>query len=459
MEAIGKGKPGSADAQELRDIALEHCWPIIATREQVTAPGGLRIFTKGKGCRVTDVDGKSYLDVFAGLMYKQVGYGRKEIADAVYAQMLELTSTPHLDYHSAPAIRLSAKLAQITPGDLSRVFFTTGGGEAVETSVKIARQYQVLSGFPNRKTIIGREGEYHGLDNFTTGLHAAHKGLETLYGPFPPGIIHVPQPYCYRCPLGLEYPGCDLACAQEVEKAIHSAEPDTVAAILMTPICQQTPVVIPPPDYWPTIRSICDKYGVLLIDDEVVCGFGRTGKMFGIEHWGVSPDIMVLAKGIVSGYLPVGACITSSEINKKFDESNASFIHIVTFGGMPACCAAALTNIEILEREKLVERAVAMGEYFSKQVQILNEHPMVGDIRGTGLLWAIELVKDKKSKEKPAPDVNGVAVKRFYEAGLVTRVDGECIRFIPPLIITQEEIDESIAIFDEVIGGLEKEFL
>ena len=440
-------------------MALEHFWPIIASRAEVTAPGGLRIYTKGEGCRVTDVDGKSYIDGFAGLMYKNVGYGRKEIADAAYAQMLELTSTPQFDYASVPAIRLAAKLAQITPGSLSKVIFTTGGGEAIEISVKMARQYQFLSGSQNRKLIIAREGEYHGLTYLAMSLGNYRGMIKGMYGPFPPGIMHVPQPYCYRCPLGLQYPDCGLLCARELERVIQSEAPQSVAAVLMTSICQQTPVIVPPPEYWPMIRSICDKHGILLIDDEVVDGFGRTGKMFGIEHWGVTPDIMVMAKGIVSGYLPLGACIASSEISKKFDESNAPFIHVITFAGTPACCAAALANIEILEREKLVENAATMGEYFSKQVQTLYEHPMVGDIRGTGLLWAIELVKDKKSKEKPSSKVNTAAIKKLYEAGLITRVDTECIRFIPPLIITEEEIDESIAIIDKVIGELEKEFL
>jgi len=458
MKTKGKGLK-AGEIQQLRDMALENFWHIVASRQAVTAPGGLRIYTKGEGCRVTDVDGKSYIDAFAGLMYKNVGYGRREIADAVHAQMLELTSTPQFDYASIPAIKLAGKLAEITPGSLSRVVFTTGGAEAIESSIKMARQYQGLSGFPNRKTIIAREGEYHGLTLFTMALSLFRGMVEGLYGPYPAGIRHVPQPYCYRCPLGLQYPDCSLACAKELEKVIESEGPETVAAVLMTSICQQTPVIIPPPEYWPMIRSICDKHGVLLIDDEVVVGFGRTGKMFGIEHWEVAPDIMATAKGIVSGYLPLGACIASSEIAKKFDESPMPFMHVITFAGTPACCAAGLANIEILEREKLPERAAAMGEYFSKRAQTLYEHPMVGDIRGIGLLWAIELVKDRKTKEKPSAEVNGVAMGKLYEAGLITRVDEESIRFIPPLIITEDEIDESITIIDKVIGELEKQFL
>lgn len=280
-----------------------------------------------------------------------------------------------------------------------------------------------------------------------------------VYEPLVPGIMHVPQPYCYRCPVELQYPDCGLACAKELERVIEFEGPEMVAAVLMTAICQSTAVMSQPPDYFPMIRSICDKYGVLLIDDEVVTGFGRTGKMFAVEHWGVVPDFMTVAKGIISGYLPLGACISKSEVSEKFEgkKDREAFRHTITYGGMPACCAASLVNIEIMEREKLPERAATMGEYFAKQIQTLYEHPIVGDIRGTGLMWAIELVKDKKSKEKLTPEEDTKIREKLREGGLITSCMGGAIRFLPPLIITQGEIDESITIMDKVISEFGKE--
>ena len=449
---------GSDEARQLRDKAAENMWlasePVSAERNS----DYVHIFVAAEGCRITDADGRSYIDTFAGLMYKNVGYGRKEIADAAYAQMLELTSPAEVGGATVPAVRLAAKLAQITPGSLSRTFFVSGGSEANETAVKIARQYQRISGFGNRHKIIARTGEYHGYTHLAMGLGRGNGSMWTPFEPFVPGIRHISQPYCYRCPLGLEYPDCGVACAKELERTIEHEDPDLVAAMLTVSISAHTPVAVPPPEYWPMIRSICDKYGVLLIDDEVVCGFGRTGKMFGIEHWGVVPDIMAMAKGISSGYLPLGACTTTSEINKKFEESKTgAFRQVATFGGLPACCAAALANIEIIENEKLVERAASMGEYFSKKVQTLCEHPMVGDIRGLGLLWDIELVKDRKTKERLTREESVNLTMKLREAGLITRADEGNIRFIPPLVITRDEIDESIAIMDKVIGKLEKE--
>ncbi|MGR3295095.1 MAG: aminotransferase family protein [Candidatus Bathyanammoxibius sp.] len=459
MAAKKKGL-GQDEARELRDKAAESMW--LASRPASAEPGSdyVHVFVAGEGCRITDVDGRSYIDAFAGLMYKNVGYGRKEIADAAYAQMLELTSPAEVGGATVPAVRLAAKLAQIMPGSLSRTFFVCGGSEANETAVKMAKQYQRLSGFGDRHKIIARQGEYHGYTHLTMGLGRGGGSMWTPFEPFVPGIRHISQPYCYRCPMELEYPDCGIACAKELERVIVHEDPNLVAAMLTVPISAHTPVAVPPPEYWPMMRSTCDKYGVLLIDDEVVCGFGRTGKMFGIEHWDVVPDIMTTAKGISSGYLPLGACTTTSEISQKFEESDArAFRQVATFGGLPACCAAAQANIEIIENEKLVERAISMGEYFSKKAQTLCEHPMVGDIRGLGLLYNIELVKDRKTKERLTREESASLTKKLREAGLITRADEGNIRFMPPLVITRDEIDESIAIMDKVIGEMEKELL
>jgi len=392
-------------------------------------------------------------------MYKNVGYGRKEIADAAYDQMLKLTSSPG-QHTAVTPVRLAAKLAQITPGSLSRVFFVTGGSEANETAVKMAKQYQRLSGFGNRYKIIARRGEYHGATHLTMALGKPSGGFWADYEPLVPGIRHIPQPYCYRCPAGATSTDCELECAKELENMIAFEGPEQVAAVIMTPICQSTPVAVPPPEYWPMVRAACDKYGVLLIDDEVVTGFGRTGKMFGIENWGIVPDIMTMAKGLTSGYLPLAACIARSEVAQKFaGEEKETFRHTITFGGNPVACAAALANLQIIEREKLTERATALGKYFEEQAQILYSHPIVGDIRGLGLFYAIELVMDRKTKERFSPTVRLEArlSSKLRVAGLLTRVHAGAVRFIPPLCITESEIDDSISMMDRAIGEVEEE--
>lgn len=455
---MGDDQKDSTIDADLQKMALDHLWVGMRPWNEISTPGELLIFSEGEGCRVTDTNGKTYIDAFAGLMYKNIGYGRKEIAEAAYDQMLKLTSSPG-EHVPIPPVKLAAKLAQITPGDLSRTFFVTGGSEANETAVKMAKQYQRLSGFGNRSKIIARRGEYHGATHLTMALGRISPDAWANYEPLVPGIRHIPQPYCYRCPYELAYPDCGLTCARELERVIEFENPEQVAAVLMTSICQSTPVIIPPAEYWPMIRSICDKYGVLLIDDEVVTGFGRTGKMFGIENWDVVPDIMTMAKGLTSGYLPLAACIATTTVAGKFaGEEKEAFRHIITFGGNPVSCAASLANIDIMERENIPENVAAMGEYFKDRVQTLYDHSMVGDIRGIGMMWAIELVKDRKTKERFDKKLGldkQIQIK-FRDAGLITRVRGGAIRFLPPLIITREEIDESIGIMDRVIGEFEK---
>jgi taurine-pyruvate aminotransferase len=440
---------------ELKGLAAEHLWipymPLPAYRD----PDNVHVYVSGEGCHITDAEGKIYLDAFAGLMYKNVGYGRKEIADAAYAQMLELTSSAQMDVGTVPAVRLAAKLAEITPGSLSRSFFVSGGTEANEVAVKAAKQYQQAAGFPNRYKIIARDGEYHGYSHLAMTLGRADGSLYSVFEPLVPGVRHIPHPYCYRCPLELGYPDCGIACAKDLERVIVQENPKHVAAFLTVAISQQTPIAVPPAEYWPMIRSICDKYGVLLIDDEVVCGFGRTGKMFGIEQFGVTPDIMTLAKGITSGYQPLGACITAKEIGDKFIEKGDMFRNVTTFGGLPACCAAGLANIDIIEKEKLVERTAVIGDYVSEKIKPLADYPVVGDIRGLGLMWGIELVKDRKTKEKLTRMEIFKVTAALRQEGLITRVDDGIIRFMPPLIISEAEIDESFAIIEKVIGQMQ----
>ena len=444
--------------KQLHEMAAEHVWLPYAHVAQLGDPDVLQIFTGADGIRITDVDGKSYIDAFSGLMFKNVGHGRQEIVDAVHEQLQRMASAPGFQHATIPGILLAAKLAEITPGSLSRVHYVTGGSEANEVAVKIAKQYHKLAGDGGRTKIIAREGEYHGFTHMTMALGKA-SGLYSPFEPLMPGVRHVPHPYCYRCPLGLEYPDCGVACAKSLESKIVDEGPGTVAAFLTVSVSQQTPAAVPPPEYWPMIKSICDKYGVLLIIDEVVCGFGRTGKWFGIENWNVEPDMITMAKGITSGYQALGAVITSKEISDTYAKGRDVLRTVTTFGGMPGSCAAGVANMKIMEEEDLVAKSAAMGEYVSGQLEGLKDHPMVGDVRGLGLFWAIEIVKDKKTKEPLSlKDVRNLT-KMLKDLGLITRCENGAIRFMPPLVITQSEIDEAIGIIDQAIGQLEAELL
>jgi adenosylmethionine-8-amino-7-oxononanoate aminotransferase len=376
-------------------------------------------------------------------------------------QASRLAYVSSASYTSVPAVQLAETLAALTPGDLQRVFFSSGGSEAVETAIKIAKQVQVLRGFPKRYKIIARRGSYHGMTwgamSLTTGNRAQ---MERFFGPMMPGVYHVPSPNRYRNDFGLEGEAGDLMCAKWVEQEILFQGPESVAAIIGEPISSANGVHIPSPKYWQLLRDICDRHGVLLIIDEVINGFGRTGKWFASEHFGVVPDIMTMAKGLSSGYAPIAATIVRPSVYASFMEGANVFSHLLTFGGQAVAAAAALKNIEIMRREGLVERAAELGGYLLAALQKLVEcHPTVGDVRGLGLLCAIELVKDKASKEKWARDSD--FIKRLNqlmaERRLLTRV-WEILHIAPPLVVTHAEIDQIVTILDESLTQVEQEF-
>jgi adenosylmethionine-8-amino-7-oxononanoate aminotransferase len=445
----------------LRQWAAENVWVPVRPWNLLTSPGGFHIFTEGSQCRITDINGKTYLDYWGTINgLNAVGYGRKEIATAVYEQILKLQTTPTHDL-TIPKIRLAKKVADIAPtGSLSKVFFGCSGTESIETGLKIARKYQILSGFHNKRKVIGGY-TYHGstFGAMSTGWRGPSFTWED-FEPLMPDVIHVASPYCSKCEFGLEYPHCNLLCAKQVEKVIQLEVPETVAAFLDTPIASAC--FIPPPEYWPMIRSICDKYGVLLILDCVVTGFGRTGKMFGIEHYPVVPDIIVVGKAFASGYVPISAAIVRREIAKKFEGGpNEMLKHSYTFEGHPGACAAALANLEIIEKERLVENSKMMGTYLFEQLQLLYKHRIVGEIRGgLGLMCEVELVKDKKTKEEFSPKENGrinaMLRDKLPAAGLFGPFRNP-LSVCPSLIITKDEIDEIVIGFDTVIGEIEKE--
>ena len=336
----------------LREAALSHVWFPFQQLNDVAAEGGLQIMTEGKGAKIKDIHGKEYYDGFAGLALVNVGYGREEIARAVYEQMSTLHYANTFAYATIPAIKAAEKLASLAPGDLNRVFFTSGGSDSVETAMKMARQYHFNRGDKERVKFISRRGSYHGVSLGALAVNMAPWVNRDIFEPMLPIVRVAPQPSPYRCELGGETASeCAVLCAEAVEKIILEEGPETVVAVIAEPVSVSSGVAIPGPEYWPMLRDICDRHGVLLIADEVINGFGRTGKMFAIEHFGVQPDIITVAKGITSGYQPVGACIVRDQVAEAFvGGEDVTFRHGYTYSGHPAGAAAALVNMEIIER-------------------------------------------------------------------------------------------------------------
>jgi adenosylmethionine-8-amino-7-oxononanoate aminotransferase len=339
------------------------------------------------------------------------------------------------------------------------MFFCSGGSEAVESAIKIAKQVQAMRGFPKRYKIIARRGSYHGMTYGAMSLTSMRN--EQYFGPFMPGVYHVQSPNNYRPQFpGLSGEADDIACANAVEAEIEFQGPETVAAVIGEPISTANGVQIPSAKYWQRLREICDKHGVLLIADEVINGWGRTGKYFAIEHFGVVPDMMTMAKGLSSGYAPIAGVGVSDRVFEGFKEkSDVSLGHLLTFGGQAVACAAALKNIEIFKREDLVQQSAEKGEYLKRQLNELRTHPTVGDVRGLGLMCGMEIVKSKETKEKFGRDHGFLkrANEVLNEKGLLTRV-WDIIHFAPPFVITTDEIDRMVQIADEALTIAENEF-
>lgn len=444
-----------------RQRALDHLWMHMQQWNDLAAPGGVKMIVAGEGVRLVDVTGKSYIDAMSGLWVVNVGHGRKEIADAAYEQMQKLVYTNTFAYASLPPIDLATKIAQITPGSLSKVFFVNSGSEAVETALKMARQYQYLSGHNKRYKFIARYNSYHGMTMGALSVNGTRRVHRQYFDPLLPGVVHVPNVDCYRCPYGLSVANCDVRCATIVESTIQFEEPDTVAALIAEPISMTAGNNVPPKDYWKVLREICDKYGVLLIADEVINGFGRTGKWFAMDHFGVVPDIMTIAKGLGSGYIPIAAAVARREVADRFKGGKKeAFQHGITFGTHPVAAAAALKNIEIIEREKLIDNAAEMGSYLKNSLEALRSHEFVGDVRGIGLMWVVEIVKDKKTKERFAEsdDLAGRLTAKLEERGILTR-GGDLIQIAPPLCVTKRDIDEIVTAVDSSVAELESEML
>ncbi|MBW1960597.1 MAG: aspartate aminotransferase family protein [Deltaproteobacteria bacterium] len=415
---------------------------------------GITVISKAKGAYVFDRAGNRYLDLNAGATRPvHVGYGREEIAQAVYDQCCELSYYTPCMFANEPAIKLAELLSEIAPPPIDRFTFECDGSEAVESAMKLAKHHHYYNGNKGRYKIISRVGAYHGVNGIGVRALGVVLPMRQMMEPIAPGGVFAQSPYCYRCPYNLSYPNCDIACARAVEKVIEFEDPDLVSAFIGEPIQQGFGAYRPPREYWSIIREVCDKYGILLIIDEVICGFGRTGKMFGIQHFDIKPNLLTMAKGLTSGYVPLGAVGCSNKVIEPIE----TFMHIHTYGNHPVSCAAGIKNLQILKEEKLVENSEKMGAYFLEKLQEFTSHPTVGEVRGTGLWLAIDFTTDKKTRAPfPAERLNNI-ITRARRKGLLTRFMGPALEFAPPLIIQKDEIDEAVRILNESISEEEKD--
>ncbi|MFD7007692.1 aspartate aminotransferase family protein [Rhodococcus jostii] len=445
MTTVTNSSPTTA---HLEAAARRHLWGHFSRHGQNITPP---IITRGEGARIWDTAGKSYLDGLSGLFVVQAGHGRTELAEAAAKQAEQLAFFPLWSYATPPAIELAERLAGYAPGDLNRVFFTTGGGEAVESAWKLAKQYFKKVGKPGKHKVISRSIAYHGTPQGAlaiTGIPA----LKAPFEPLTPGAFRVPNTNIYRAPepLGSDPKAFGIWAADRIAEAIEFEGPDTVAAVFLEPVQNAGGCFPPPPGYFERVRQICDEYDVLLVSDEVICAFGRIGSMFACDDFGYVPDIITCAKGLTSGYSPIGAMIASDRLFEPFSDGTSMFAHGYTFGGHPVSAAVALANLDIFEREGLNAHVTEQAPAFRATLDKLTDLPMVGDVRGEGFFYGIELVKDKTTKESFTDDeaeriLHGFLSTALFDAGLYCRADDRgdpVIQLAPPLICGQTEFDE-----------------
>ena len=435
------------DLSDLLALGQRHLWGHFTNLSAVQRQG-LPIIDHGVGAYVYDTNGKRYLDGLSGLFTVNVGHGRTELAQAAAQQSEKLGYFPLWSFGHEPGIRLAAKLASLAPGDLNRVFFTVGGGEAVESAWKLAVQYFTNIGQPNRRKVISRYYAYHGTSLGAlsiTGIPAIREPFEPLFS----WAIKVPNTSQYRCGMCAEQNACSLDCADEVERTILREGPETIAMVVMEPVQNTGGALVPPPGYWKRIREICDKYGILLVSDEVICGFGRLGYWFGCERFEYQPDMITFAKGVTSGYAPLGGVIVSDRLAAPFLEGeSAVFLHGLTFGGHPVSCAVALANLELMEREDLLGNVRRNEAIFDEVMEDLRDLPFVGDVRGCGYFRVVELVKDKATKQSFTDDECNWLLRdqlspHIYNAGLICRADDRAdpvLVLSPTLVCGEEEL-------------------
>ena len=431
--------------EEIINLNREYVFFTWATQNRVNPLTAVR----SEGVYFWDADGKRYLDFSSQLMNVNIGHGNQKVIQAIQEQVAKLAFV-YPGIVTEPKGRLAQMLAEVTPGNLCKTLFTLGGAEANENAIKFAHLYT------GRHKIIARYRSYHGATAGAMALSGDPRRLPVE--PLIPGVVHVMDPYCYRCPFGWTLETCHRECITHVEQVVQFEGPENVAAICLEGVTGTSGLMIPPDDYWPRMRALCDKYDILLIDDEVMSGFGRTGEWFGINHWGVAPDIMTLAKGITAGYVPLGAVIVSQAIADYFEDRPLPMG--LTYSGHPVSMAAGIAAIEVYKEEKLVENAKAMGAILKGGLEELKaKHPSVGDTRCIGLFSVIELVKDKGTKEPMAPwnakpremGVMAQVPGALRERGMYTFSRWNWIFAVPPLSINETELRDGLRILDEVL--------
>jgi adenosylmethionine-8-amino-7-oxononanoate aminotransferase len=453
----------TADVTQLKQEALDKIIFHMTPKQWLTESGAW-VLDRGEGALLYDVDGRAYLDAMAGGLFAVLaGYGREEIARAIYDQAQRLNYTSPAAATSVVTIELARKLAELTPGDLSASFFCSSGSEAVEAAIKLARQYHQANGDGRRYKVVSLRRAYHGATMgalSATGWSPHFQPFRRSADPVVPvaGFTNAMPPYCYRCELALTYPACELACGTTIEQAILGSDPDLVSCVILEPVMGTAGCIIPPPGYLAKVRQICDRYGVLLIADEVVCGFGRTGRWFGVDHFDVVPDIMVVAKGLTSGYAPMAAAIARREIAEQLP----IFFDVHTYGGHPVSAAAALANIGIIEREGLVHNSATVGAYMLERLEGLRAHPTVGDVRGLGLFMAVEL-RDPDRNEDFAPGLHVAdqVTAVTMQMGLFgpRPLGSGTLVFAPPLIFTKAQAERAVDVLDAALSKVEATIL
>jgi len=405
--------------------------------------------TKAEGVYFWDADGKRYIDFSSQLMNVNIGHHHPKVIQAIQEQAAQLCYS-HPGMATSPRGRLGKLLSEITPGNLKKTFFCLGGAEANENAIKIARM------FTGRHKILAHYISYHGATHGAIALTGDQRRWPVE--PAMPGAVHVLNPYCYRCPFGWTKETCHRECIRHVEEVIQYEGPDNIAAMFFEGVVGSNGIIVPPDDYWPRMREICDKYGILLISDEVMSGFGRTGKWFAVDNWNVAPDIMTMAKGITSGYVPLGAVVVTDQIAHHFDDN--MFWCGLTYSAHPLSCAAGIATVKVYEDDGLIQNAAEVGKYLGERLeQLKTKHTSIGDVRYIGLFSVIELVKDKKTKEPVASrNASGAQLVKMKELGsflkgngLFTFIKANMVFIVPPLCITREQLDEGLGIIDKAI--------
>jgi adenosylmethionine-8-amino-7-oxononanoate aminotransferase len=443
----------------LQEQALRHLWLHFTPMAGLEAER-LPVIERGDGPYVIDTAGRRYLDFLSGLFTVQIGYSHgEELGQAALEQARKLPYYTNWTFAHPPAIELAEKLATLAPAGVSRSFFVSGGSEAVEAAIKLAREYHNAAGEYRRRKVIARKIAYHGTTYGALSLTGI-TGIRTPFEPLMPGVRHVANTNQYRCKYCAGSGGCDLRCADEVAETIEFEGPETVAMVIMEPVQNAGGCFTPHPQYHQRVREICDAYGVLQCADEVICGFGRLGDWFGSITYDYRPDLMCAAKGLTSAYQPMGALMFSDRVADRLLERDHTYLHGVTFGGHPIAAAVALKNLEIMERDGVLENVRANAGYLEDALRgLMARHEIVGDVRGAGYFWAMELVKDRATRETFTEAESAVLLRDFLsnallDEGLICRQDDRgdpVIQISPPLIATREHIDEAVAVFDRVL--------